>query len=148
MHNDDKCNTGGQSDQNGPFSWPFESRCVIYCCIHQHKNQLVEESKSLHPTTTILLIRKKKKGDSDVATSVNYVVASFSSWFKSRCNSEMGITRITGAPKTIASSWKWTHWMGADKPYGTYLPKGKPLGSHMLNYNVRFTLIPPMWHRW
>ena len=92
--------------------------------------------------------QKEKKRDSDVATSVNYVVASFSSWFKSRCNSEMGITRITGAPKTIASSWKWTHWMGADKPYGTYLPRGETLGSHMLNYNVRFTLIPRMWFEW
>jgi hypothetical protein len=60
MHNEDKMQCRWQSDQNGPFSWPFESRCVIYCCIHQHKNQLVEESKSLHQIT-ILLIRKKRK---------------------------------------------------------------------------------------
>ena len=89
--------------------------------------------------------QKEKKDNSDVATNVYYVVALFSSWFKSICDSKTGITRIRGPPKTIASSWKCTHWMGANKPAGTYLPKGKPLNSHMLNWNVQFTRIPPMW---
>ena len=40
----------------------------------------------------------RKKDDSDVATGGNYGVASFSSWSKSTCNFEMGITRIRGRP--------------------------------------------------
>ena len=45
----------------------------------------------------------RKKDDFDVATSVKYSVASFSSWSKFICNEETGITRIKGVPMNIAS---------------------------------------------
>ena len=38
---------------------------------------------------------EKKKDDSDVAIGVNYGVASWSSWCKSTCNPETGITRTS-----------------------------------------------------
>lgn len=44
-----------------------------------------------------------QKDDSDVATSVNFGVASFFSWLKSVCSPEVGTTRIRGPLKTIAS---------------------------------------------
>ena len=47
--------------------------------------------------------QKRKKGDFNFATGVNYGVASFSSWSKSICNLIMGIMRFKGPPTTIAS---------------------------------------------
>jgi hypothetical protein len=75
-----------------------------------------------------------KIDDSDVATGMNYGVASFSSWSKSTCNPKTGLVRIRGSPKTTASIWRWTPWKSTDKPVGTYLPKGKPLGFHMVGW--------------
>jgi len=47
--------------------------------------------------------KERKKDDFDVATGVNYGVASFSGWSKSIWDPVMGITRIRGPPTTIAS---------------------------------------------
>ena len=62
------------------------------------------------------------KDNSNVANSVDYGVASISSWSKSKYIPEMGITRIRGPPKTTASFWRWTPWRDEDKLVGTYLP--------------------------
>ena len=47
--------------------------------------------------------REGKKDNSDVATGVNYGVASSSSSSKSIYNPKQGIMRIRGPPKTSAS---------------------------------------------
>ena len=45
-----------------------------------------------------------QKDDFNVVTSVNYGVASFSSWSKFIRNIEMGITKIRGAPTILPPS--------------------------------------------
>ena len=45
--------------------------------------------------------KESKKDDFHVATGVDYDVTSFSSWSKSTCNPETGITRIRGAPRLL-----------------------------------------------
>ena len=42
-----------------------------------------------------------QRGDSDVATSRNYRVASSLSWSKSVCNPKMGIARIEGPQRLL-----------------------------------------------
>ena len=45
--------------------------------------------------------KERKKDDYDVATSMNYVIASFSSWSESICNPKMGILRIEGPQRLL-----------------------------------------------
>ena len=51
------------------------------------------------------------------------------------CDPKMSITITRGVPMTISSFQRWTPWMSTKKPFNTYLPKGKPLGSHMIGWN-------------
>ena len=62
----------------------------------------------------------KKKGDSNLTTSINYVDVPFSSWSKLISNPKTGINRIRGALTTIASFQRWI-----DKLVDTYLPQGR-----------------------
>jgi hypothetical protein len=48
-----------------------------------------------------LTLPKRKKDDSNIATILNYDVASSSSWFKSIYNLEMGITRVKGSQRLL-----------------------------------------------
>ena len=52
---------------------------------------------------TIKSCLKKKEDDFNVATRMNYVVASALSWSKSILNLELGITRRRGPPKTAVT---------------------------------------------
>ena len=71
---------------------------------------------------------ERKQDSSDAATGVNYNVASFSSWSKSICNSETGISKIRATSKDYCLlkgdhlEWLWT---SRQAPIS---PKGKPLG--------------------
>ena len=82
-------------------------------------------------------LRRKKertKDDSDVATSVKYRVALFSSWSKSVCNPETSVTRIRGPPRLLPPfkgehlEWVQTSWLAPISP------NDKPLGSHMIGW--------------
>jgi hypothetical protein len=91
-----------------------------------------------------LWISFRKKDDSDVATGMNYVVPSSSSWYTSTCYLKMAITRIRGPLKTTAffkvNTFErvWTSWL-APIPL-----KSKPLGSHTVGWN-RIWCVD---HRW
>lgn len=50
-------------------------------------------------------MKNEKKEDSDVATNMNYDVASFFSWSNYICNLETNITRITAPPKETKASF-------------------------------------------
>ena len=76
--------------------------------------------------------KERKKDNSNVATSMNCGIAFFSSWSKSMCNPETGITRIRG-PLTTTTSFGGEHLEHARiSKLTTISPKGKPLGSHMV----------------
>ena len=45
---------------------------------------------------------KRKKDDSNIATILNYDVASSLSWSKFICNPEMGITRVKGSQRLLS----------------------------------------------
>ena len=49
---------------------------------------------------------RRGRDDSDVATGVNYGVASSSSWCKSVCHPETGMMRTRG-PLKITASFQW-----------------------------------------
>ena len=77
-----------------------------------------------------------RKDDFDVATGVNYGVASSLSRSKFICCPEMGTMRIKGPPKTTAI-FKDEHleraW--ASQP-ASITPEVKPLGSHMVGWTI------------
>ena len=75
--------------------------------------------------------KKKREDDSNVATNMDYGVASISGWSKSTCNLIICNMRIKRPLKTIASFKKWIPWTCAN----TYLPEGKHMGSHMVGWN-------------
>jgi hypothetical protein len=65
------------------------------------------------------------------------------SWYECTCNLGQGIAKTRGPLTTIALFWRWTPWMGIDKPTSTYLP---PRASHWvctwLVENIHLTWIP------
>ena len=82
----------------------------------------------------------RKKDDFDVATIVKYGVASFSSWSKSICNGEMGITRIGGPRMNIAFFQRLTPSAGADKASWHLFPpppRASPWALTWLVENIR-----------
>lgn len=48
-----------------------------------------------------MVVQRKNKDDFDVAIGMSYGVVSFLSWYEYIRNSDMGITKIRGAPTTI-----------------------------------------------
>jgi hypothetical protein len=90
------------------------------------------------PLLTLTLVHmeyeKSPPPRGDVATTMNYGVASFMSWSKSSWNLETSIMKIKEPPTTTTFFWRWTPCMGADKPIETCLPKGKPIGSRMVDW--------------
>lgn len=54
----------------------------------------------------------------DVATGMNYGVASPSSWSKCTCNRKISMTRIRGPSKTTASMKRWTLWTNITRTRG------------------------------
>ena len=89
--------------------------------------------------------KQKKEDDSDVVTAMNRGVASsLSSLSKSICKTEMGITRIRGAQKTVASFQHLEQAQTsrtipispkAQTSWTTPIsPKAKPVDSHMVGW--------------
>ena len=94
----------------GQYQRNFQHCCVFY---------QIEKKEKRH--------KERTKDDSDVATGLNYSVASFSSSSKSLCNLEVGNTRIRRPLKTIAAL---NGLKQADRhPYLN--PKGKPWQNHL-----------------
>jgi hypothetical protein len=80
--------------------------------------------------------RKKERDNSDVATLVNYGVASSSSWSKSICNPKMGHyeNEFAPVPRLVPPSGFKDEHLDGHIQAGRHLnptPKGKPLDSHM-----------------
>ena len=90
-----------------------------------------------HFTIRIRAERKEKKDNSNIATSVNYGVASFSSWSKCICNTETGIIRNREPSTTTASFQRWTPWTSTNKLAGP--------GSHMVNWEYSVHPDTPIW---
>ena len=78
-----------------------------------------------------ILYLKRKMNDSNVATCMNYDVASSSS--RSICNPKSSIRRTKGIPKNIATFGRWTP------------SRGRSISPKWLVYNIRFTWITPLW---
>ena len=77
---------------------------------------------------------ERKTNGSNVAIVVNYGVASFLSWSKSIRNPQTCIPRI--------KIQRWNLKTAIDKLANIYLPlKGKPLGSHMVDWKYTPTVI-------
>ena len=74
-------------------------------------------------------MEKKEKDKSNVTTSVNYGVVSFSSWFKSICTPKTDITKSIKVPTIFKSEHLERQWTSQFAPISL---KGKPLGSHMV----------------
>ena len=67
--------------------------CNIWHEKHIIRHDIARVGQTEKYRHTITLERKTEKNeDSNVATGMNYGFASFSSWSKSTCNSEMDIT--------------------------------------------------------
>ena len=56
------------------------------------------------PLSCVSTRETKRRDDCDVATGVNFGVASTSNWSMSICDREMGIRRIRGPPKTTKTT--------------------------------------------
>ena len=93
-------------------------------------------------------MRERKKDDFNVATGINYSVASSLSWSTSICNPEMGITRIRGASRNTASLER----MDADKLVLTYVPHGQaprfPHGWLKISGSPGYPTYDRVDHRW
>ena len=84
--------------------------------------------------------------NADIATSVNYGVASFLNWSLSICNCGIYITRIRRPLMIVVSFRRWTSWIGVDKLAHTYLIQGQgPRFPNGLVENIQFTQIFPLW---
>ena len=93
--------------------------------------------------------KKRKKDDSEVATSVNYVFASFLSWIKSICNPEMAMYENYSLQRLLLPpfggehlDWKWTSRLAP------LSPKAKPRGSHMVGWIHPIHLDTPTMLGW
>ena len=78
-------------------------------------------------------MEERKEDDSDVATSANHGVASFSSWSNSICDPETIMTRIRG-PENYYLLLKMITVNGLDRLANCNLspPRASPLGTHMV----------------
>ena len=81
--------------------------------------------------TNHLFYRERKKDNTDVATGMNYGVASFFSWSKATCNPKWGITRIRG-PWQLLPPFEGEHLERVWTTQVAPISKGKPLGFHMV----------------
>jgi hypothetical protein len=90
----------------------------------------------------------EKKNDSDVATGMNYCVASISRWSKCTCYLNMRSVKIRRLLKTVASFRRWTPRIGTD----TYLPQGQvprfPHGWLKLSGSTGYPHVDWVDHRW
>ena len=98
--------------------------------------------------TKLVAVPEKKERKTTWMLPPVYIIAAFLRWWKSICIPEMGVTRIRGPLKTTASFQRWTPQMGVDKPAGTYLAQGKPLGSHMVGWQFPVHLDIPTIIEW
>lgn len=91
---------------------------------------------------------KRRKVSSNVATNVNYGVASFLSWPKSMCNPIKGITSIR-RPWRLMSPFQGEHleWTQTSQSV-TIFPKGKCLGSHVVGWKYPVHLDTPTTIEW
>ena len=72
----------------------------------------------------------------NVATGMNYGVASSLSWSKSICCPEMGIMRIRGPLKTTVDFKDEHPERACTSPLTFIAPEVKPLGSHMVGWTT------------
>jgi hypothetical protein len=93
------------------------------------------------------VIKKKRRVDFDIATGMNYGVASYLSWSRFLYNSETDITRIEGPPK-ITAPFKGEHleWAWTSRP--------APISTHKIDMWLKISDSPGFphhdWvnHRW
>ena len=102
-------------------------------------------------STHVWADEKVRRDDSDVATDMNYSVASSLSWSKFIYNLETCM-RIRGPPKTTASFKRWTPWTVLDKSTCTYIPQGLaprfPDGWLKISGSPKYPHHDCMDHRW
>ena len=124
--------------------------------VHQDGSRMSERGSLFEIKANISLIvqlkekisKERKKNDFNVVIGVNFGVASSFSWSKCICHSEMGSTRIRGAPMTHTYLWRWAPWLGMDNRPTPICHNGKPLGSHKVGWKLLVHLETPTMNGW